>query len=282
MSYISRRFVKNIKYYYLEESFLHNGRLLKPSIYLGPISPSNEVLLKAFDELKKKCAKFNHPILTPPLTEYISNRTAKILDELRKKKLKEQKLIPLKQRLDSLHKERVEHLKAYLLESEKRGEFKFEKCIFKYEELLNSISPISKESIIALHDSIYSSKKNFSGYRAVELPSVEPFKFPPPNEIESLMNILHEWVSEKSNLIHPIEFAAKFHAKFSSISPFSQGNYFPALLISNLILEKKGFSFFNPLFKNKDEYLAALSAGFKENHKPLTKLFIKEQESNTN
>ncbi len=281
MSYISQRFVKKNKYYYLEESFLHGGKLLKPSIYLGPISPSNEILLKAFDELKKKCAKFNHPILTPPLTEFISNRTAKIHDKLRKKRLKAQKLTPSNQLLANLHTKRVELIKAYLLESKKKGEFKFEKCIFKYEELLKSNVPISKESIIDLHNSIYSSNQHF-GYRATDLPSVEPFRFPSPNEIESLMNILLEWINEKSKLIHPIEFSAKFHAKFSSISPFSQGNYFPALLISNLILEKNGFSFINPLFKNKDKYLAALSAGFRENHKPLTKIFLKEQLSNTN
>ncbi len=281
MSYISRRFVKNIKYYYLEESFLFKGKLLKQSVYLGPISPSNEILLKAFEELKIKCAKFGHTVFSPPLTEFISSRTAGILDELRKKKLRAQKRIPKKQILTALHAKRVELLKAYLLESEKSGEFRFEKCILKYESLLDSNSPVSKDLIIDLHDSIYSSKKNFSGFRSVELPFAEPFKFPPPSEIDGLMNILLEWVNEKSSLIHPVEFSAKFHAKFSSISPFLQGNYFPALLVSNLILERNGFSFINPLLQNRAEYVAALSAGFKENHRPLTRLFVKEQRIGT-
>jgi hypothetical protein len=90
------------------------------------------------------------------------------------------------------------------------------------------------------------------------------------------MHLLLVWFREKNDLIHPVEFAAKFCAKLLSLKPFSEYNTALACILMNYILEQKGFRFVNIPTKRKITFKKAVLAASQEDFKPITKLVIEE------
>ncbi|XP_033638353.1 protein adenylyltransferase FICD-like [Asterias rubens] len=65
---------------------------------------------------------------------------------------------------------------------------------------------------------------------------------PAPTEVEELLQEFIEWLtSEKTNEMHPVEFAALAHYKFVYIHPFLDGNGRTSRLLMNLILMRAGY-----------------------------------------
>lgn len=62
-----------------------------------------------------------------------------------------------------------------------------------------------------------------------------------PEEIENQMKQLDEWMLEKRDQMHPVEFAAQLHKRFVFIHPFEDGNGRVARLIMNLALLQDGY-----------------------------------------
>ncbi len=67
------------------------------------------------------------------------------------------------------------------------------------------------------------------------------YVFPLPNELESKMTALSEWIKAERSNMHPVEFAALLHLKFVTIHPFVDGNGRTARLLTNLALIQKGY-----------------------------------------
>lgn len=257
MSYISQRTVKGKKYYYLEESFPYNGKLVKESVYFGSMYPSNDEIFLGEEVLKRTCLARNHVVLTPPLTEFIRNRTALILEN-KKKLFLEQKNNFSKKQISILKKKRIESLfNLSVMLNEAVDKKNIEKCINFLSKSLEKKETLTEAKIKKLHSILYNqSKKN----------SKEENNSP-------FMHLLFTWFKEKNDLIHPVEFAAKFCAKFYSLKPFEKGNTIIALIFSNYLLEEKELPPIIVSKKRFPSFIKALNEGEKENYKLITKFF---------
>lgn len=79
--------------------------------------------------------------------------------------------------------------------------------------------------------------------------------FVSPARINEEIIALLSWYHERSQSLHPLERAARFHYRFSLIHPFADGNGRVARLIDDFILEKAGYG---PLIvENREKYFAA-------------------------
>lgn len=241
MSYISTRIVKGTRYYYLEESFFFNKKLKKESVYLGPDAASNDELLLGFEILKTKCIGKGHTVLVPPLTEFISNRTANILEKKKNSK--------------NNYKEKLLALQNLFGKNQK-----LPTSLRLYQKLLLQKASLTEENIFALCKSLTGkTKKDYS-----------------PESI-SLISLLTRWFFEKENLIHPAELATKLHAKFIETKILdAKENEIIAFLLMNFVLEKNNFSFVSVSTKRKKAFSFSLSEEKKENYKALTEFLAKE------
>ncbi|MFA5931001.1 MAG: hypothetical protein WC821_01680 [archaeon] len=232
MGYLCSRIVKTKKYYYLEESFLFNGKLTKESVYLGSLSPSNDELFLAQEVLSRTCLEKNHVVLVPPLTEFIRNRTASILEQAKNKNKEKNSLLNQKQLKEFKKNERELFFKNIFLKenplqnTSSLSPNKFKSCFSFYDKELSENKSISIGLIHKIHSLLFKKKKENSNS-------------------EALLHLILKWYSEKDNLIHPVEFAAKFYLKFLSINPFENEfeNEIVGIILMNYVLEQKGFSF---------------------------------------
>ena len=69
------------------------------------------------------------------------------------------------------------------------------------------------------------------------------FTFPRYELISSLMRKTMNWYAENKSVIHPVELAAFFHCKLTTVHPFADGNGRMARLLMNYILQINGFPF---------------------------------------
>ena len=59
---------------------------------------------------------------------------------------------------------------------------------------------------------------------------------PPPEQVDTLMNQLFDWMKKRKNDIHPLILSSIFHYEFVFIHPFEDGNGRTARLWQNIIL----------------------------------------------
>ncbi len=59
---------------------------------------------------------------------------------------------------------------------------------------------------------------------------------PPPEQVDTLMNQLFDWMKKRKNDIHPLILSSVFHYEFVFIHPFQDGNGRTARLWQNIIL----------------------------------------------
>src|SRR3989344_996573 len=242
MSHLSTRTVKGIKYFYLEESFKINGKWQKESVYLGPDRPTPVELISAFETLKKKCKTKKHEVLVQPLTEFISNKTAKKLQQAVENKKTLFKKLSGKQREEFIKRERITFITdsnaiegsslgytetEQILAQEKQIK-KYEKqkiivtgmgreeqealnlkaCLDRYDQYRKINAKLSEKMILQLHYILLEKIEGYEKYQGVYRP-VQVYvrgsthEFPLPQELPGLMKKLVEWFEENGQFIHP-------------------------------------------------------------------------------
>ena len=260
MSYISQRIVKSKKYYYLEESFEYNKKLIKESVYFGSISPSNDELFLGYEILKRTCLARNHTVIVPPLTEFIRNRTAKLLKNAKNNysekinKLNKTQLLKLKEtKINNLVQLYALDKTTPVLEKNLSNLFEY------YNEGILKKESLTEIKIRKLHSLLTANNENKN------------------EEYDSnTMHLFLTWYKEKTDLIHEVEFAAKFCAKFYNLKLFQTHNFVLAIILMNYILEQKQFPFVMLFKKRVEIFKKVLEEGKKENFKPITTFLIKE------
>ncbi len=315
MSHLSTRTVKGKKYFYLEESFKLKGKWRKESIYLGSEKPSNEKLLAAFKSLEKKCKQKNHAILVLPLTEFISNKTALNLWKAMSNKKKFLRKLSKKQREEFIKRERItfitdsnaiegsslkyseteeilehekeikaaekKHIIVTGINREEQEALNLKACLDRYNRYKKINAKISEKIILQLHYILLEKIQGYEKYQGIYRP-VQVYirgsthEFPPPQQVPSQMKKLIELFEENKPLIHPVELAAKFHTKFTSIHPFADGNGRMARLLMNYILQQQNFPFTSIPLKRRQNYMKTQTAGNKKDYKPFTKFLAEE------
>lgn len=315
MSHLSTRTVKGKKYHYLEESFKAKGKWRKESIYLGPEKPSAEKILFAFGRLKEKCKVKKHPVLVPPLTQFISNKTAAKLEKAAEQKEAFLKKLSKRQREEFAKRERITFItdsnaiegssltyseteeillhENEIKKSEKRNiiitgigreeqeALNLKACLDRYGKYREINAKISEKMILQLHYILLEKISGYEKYQGVYRP-VQVYirgsahEFPLPQEVSGLMRNLTEWIEENHELVHPAELAAKFHTRFTSIHPFADGNGRMARLLMNYLLQQKGLPFTNIPLRRRQAYMKTQAEGNRENRKPFTKFLAEE------
>lgn len=315
MSNVISREVKGKEYYYLEESFKDGKKWVKESIYLGPEKPSQQRLLSAFEELKEKCKRKNHLVLVQPLTEFISNKKALELQKAADNKKAFLRKLTQAQRDEFVRRERITFItdsnaiegssltysetsriigqEKEIKKAEKRQiiitginreeqeALNLKVCLDRYDKYLQINEKLSEKIILQFHylllDNISGYEKYQGIYRPVKVYIVgSTHEFPLPQEVPGLMKQLIQWFEENEKLIHPVELAAKFHTKFTTIHPFADGNGRMSRLIMNYILQQKEFPFTNIPLKRREAYMKTQAAGNEQNHQPFTKFLAEE------
>ncbi|MGI6589671.1 MAG: Fic family protein [Candidatus Iainarchaeum sp.] len=314
MSRIIKRKVKGIEYFYLEESFKIKGKWVKESIYFGSEKPNNEELLKAFNELTKKCLKKGHEVLVLPLTEFVTQAQALKLKNAKENKKHLLKSMTSKQKEEFVRRERItfitesnaiegstltytateriveqeEHFKRLKkteiitgTNREEQEAINLNDCLAEYDKLLEKKAPITDEMILRLHYMLLKKISGYEKYQGIYRPvqvyiTGSMHEFPIPQEVPGLMKKLLDWYVENQNLVHPVELAAKFHTQFTTIHPFADGNGRMARLLMNYILQNKKYPFTNIPLKKRSSYMKTQAEGNQNNHKPFTNFLTKE------
>jgi Fic family protein len=314
MSRIIKRNVKGIIYFYLEESFKFKGKWVKESIYFGPKPPNTKELLKAIKKLNNNCLKKKHEVLVLPLTEFVTQSQALNLKNAKENKKTLLKSMTDKQRKDFIKRERItfitesnaiegstltysttekiveqeEHFmklnRTEIITGTNREEqevINLNDCLTQYDLYLKKKAPITNEMILQLHYILLKKISGYEKYQGIYRPvqvyiTGSMHEFPTPIEVPGLMKKLLDWYCENQNLIHPVELAAKFHTKFTTIHPFADGNGRMARLLMNYILQKENYPFTNIPLKKRNSYMQTQAQGNKQNHKPFTNFLTKE------
>jgi len=315
MSRIARRKVKGNIYYYLEESFLRNGKLATESAYLGRIIPDPVSLLKIFHAFEAMLERKGIRGITPPFTEFITrNRALNISKAADRKEAFLASLSPEKraefakrERLtfitdsnaiegstldywlterviaDQGRIERLEKQKVVVtgMGREEQEALNLNKCLDLYEKLLAQKKDLSEDLLLRLHFILLSKIEGYEKYRGIWRPVNVMIRgsshaFPHHADVPVLIRRLLDWYAASKGLIHPVELAAKFHTKFTTIHPFADGNGRMARLLMNYVLQLNGFPFTNIPLKRRSAYMRTQAAGNEDNHKPFT-LFLAEE-----
>ncbi|MFH1521082.1 MAG: Fic family protein [Candidatus Micrarchaeota archaeon] len=306
MSHITTRKVKGKTYYYIEESIKQDGKWIKESIYLGAALPDNQGLIQIYKKFDHKLRKKGILGIFPPFTEFITKNIAKKIETATKNKTNFLKSLSPTKRIEFMKRERITFitesnaiegstldywLTERVVADQKRIEMlqkkgaiiinmgreeqealNLNKCLDMYEKLLKHKKEISAEMILRLHCILLSKIDGYEKYCGIWRPVDVRIRgsehiFPHYPEVPKLMEELIKWHNENKELIHPVELAAKFHTKFTTIHPFADGNGRMARLLMNYILQLNQIPFTNIPLKKRSKYMKTQAAGHIENHK---------------
>jgi Fic family protein len=98
---------------------------------------------------------------------------------------------------------------------------------------------LQKKDLLEIHRLFYGkiNEKQAGIYRNDRVIVTESsYSFPEPSDIDILMDIFLNNISENYKKMHPVLFSAKVHKDFVFIHPFVDGNGRVARLLMNLIL----------------------------------------------
>lgn len=315
MSRIAQRKVKGTTYYYLEEGYTRLGKIIIESEYLGRAIPESAALRKIFGKFKARLEKKGLPHVTPPFTEFITRKQAEKISLATESKAHFLKKLSAKERADFAKRERITFitdsnaiegstldygLTERVVSDQKRIErlrrqgitvtgmgreeqeaLNLNKCLDAYEKYLSSKVELGEEMILRLHLTLLSKIEGFEKYAGIWRPVDVMIRgsdhvFPKYQQVPSLMRELLGWYKANDGLIHPVELAAKFHTRFTTVHPFADGNGRMARLLMNYVLQAHGFPFTNIPLKRRARYMKTQAAGNEGNHKPFT-LFLAEE-----
>ena len=315
MSRIARRKVKGKTYFYLEESIKQGRKWVKESVYLGATMPSSDELRGIYLKFSRKLKLKGVRGVAPPFTEFITKHTAELLEDSIRTKSRFLKSLTPEKKAEFIKRERITfitdsnaiegstldyNLTERVLKDEKRIErleksgmvitgmgreeqeaLNLDKCLQMYEKYLAHKEDINEEMILRLHLVLLSKIEGYEKYGGIWRPVNVMIRgsshvFPHYSEVFGLMHELLGWYMVNRGLIHPLELAAKFHTKFTSIHPFADGNGRMARLLMNYILQTNYFPFTNIPLRQRSSYMRTQEAGNHDDHKPFTLFLAKE------
>lgn len=304
MAKVVKRKIKGKYYFYLEQNVRIGRRFKKFYSYLGLKKASREQLSLLETELKKKVKQFFRKEIIKPKTEFIDLKTVKSLEMIKDETVAFLDSLNEQQKNEWLERERekfitntnsiegstltLDETRRILRLNEKIGSererlevLNMEKCLKRYDDYLRANKDVGEILILQLHLILLMDIPDFDQYKGIWRPvnikvRTSIFEFPHYRLVPKLMKELFEWFEENKNDIHPVELAAKFHAKFTTIHPFADGNGRISRLLMNYILQKNGLPFTNIPSGKRDDYFETQEKGHKGDYKPFT-LFLIDQ-----
>lgn len=149
-------------------------------------------------------------------------------------------------------------------------------AIYFVEDLVKRNEPLSEWQIKSIHQLILKNIDDAHAgvYRRTNVIIAGADHLPPDAlHVESEMQAFIKWYREKAPALHPIERAARVHADFVKIHPFTDGNGRTSRLLMNLELMKDGYPPVVFPVERRLEYYEALDAAHtKQDYKPFLTL----------
>lgn len=304
MANIVRRKVRGKTYYYLERTIRVGKQFRKFSEYLGSKKPARLRLAKFENNLGQKIKEFYRQEFLKPKTEFIDLKTAKSLEKINQETAEFLGSLSDRQRKEWIEAERekfithtnaiegstltLDETRRILRLNERLGSererlevLNMEKCLERYGKCLAAGSVIDEKMILQIHYILLNEVPDYEKYKGIWRPvnvyiESSKFNFPGHKHVPGLGKKLLAWYVENKEQLHPVELAAKFHSKLTTIHPFADGNGRMARLLMNYILQSNGFPFTNIPVQKRDEYFGTQEKGHSENYKDFT-LFLASQ-----
>ena len=149
-------------------------------------------------------------------------------------------------------------------------------AIFFVEELVKRHESLTEWQIKSIHQLILKNIDDAQAgvYRKTNVIIAGADHVPPDAlHVESEMQLFIDWYREQAPALHPIERAARVHADFVKIHPFTDGNGRTSRLLMNLELMKDGYPPVVFPIERRLEYYEALDAAHtKQDYKPFLNL----------
>jgi Fic family protein len=273
---ILKRKKGNNEFYYLQNSYRKNGKVVTREKYLGKEIPSN------IEEIKKEFLKDSEKALYKEL-EKIKNdfqgEWKKIPESVKIKHLEEISIaftyntnaiegstITLEETREIIHdkmapnkplnqiKETEAHSKVFL-------------------DMLSKKEIISDETLLKWHHGIFSeTKPDIAGKYRDYLVRIADHLAPDWQDVADLMKELFKFINENTNKLNPVILSAIIHYKFVKIHPFGDGNGRIGRLLMNKILWDNGYPMIIIEKKKRKSYYKAL----KKDEEIFVKYFVRK------
>ena len=261
----------NGEFYYLQNSFRKNGKVVTREKYLGKEIPPN------IEAIKREFSIESEKVLYHELEKIRNDFQAewkKIPESVKNKHLEEISIaftyntnaiegstITLEETREIIH-DKIAPNKPLLDIKETESHSKV------FLEMLSKKQKISNQIILEWHKNIFSeSKPDISGKYRDYLVKIGDYLAPDWQDVRILMKKLIEFINKnKTAELNSVMLCARVHYKFEKIHPFGDGNGRIGRLIMNKILwdngypmiiieKKKRKSYYKALRKEEDEFV---------------------------
>jgi len=248
------------KYFYLQHSFIKNGKVVTKELYLGKNIPDNieeikaKLLLEAKETLFEKLEKIRNDF----------QREWKEIPQSAQEKELQEIAIAFTYNTNAIEGSTITLEEARLIIEDRMAPNKPLKDIRETEshasaflQMLKTKEELSDELLLKWHQNIFTETKSDIAGRFRSYPvRVGPYLAPDWQNVENLMKQLVTFINE-SNL-NSVELAARAHYMFEKIHPFGDGNGRIGRLLMNYILWKNGYPMLIIEYTKRKSYYKAL------------------------
>lgn len=306
---ITQRKVKGKPYFYLEKTIrIGENKWKKIYLYVGSKKPTQQQAKILQKKLDRKVSEYLLKEIIKPNTEFINKDTALKLERIKNAHARLLEGMSSTSRTAFIEKQRAQFItntnaiegsrvtldqtkkilklrKTYEADKDELEVLNMKDCLALYDKYLENSTEIDEKFVLRLHmvllKAIPGYEEHAGAWRTVNVfIRTSKFEFPQWNKVPMLMTELFRWYAVNNGRIHPLELAAKFHAKLVTIHPFVDGNGRMARLLMNVILQINGFPFVDIAYDKRDEYFKTQENAHFGDFRPFVEFLIKQMIEN--
>ncbi|MBU0586169.1 Fic family protein [Candidatus Micrarchaeota archaeon] len=302
---IIQRKVKGKPYFYLEKTLrIGDNKWKKIYVYLGLKKPRPGQAKTLQKKLDQKVSDYILKEIVKPDTEFIDKDTALKLERIKNTYAKLLDGLGKTNRAALLERQRAQFItntnaiegsritldqtkkilelrKTYETDKDELEVLNMRDCLALYDKYLESKEDITESMVLRMHlillKAIPGYEEHEGAWRKVNVfIRTSKYEFPHWQKAPGLMKQLFKWYAVNRQNMHPLELAAKFHARLVTIHPFADGNGRMARLLMNYILQANRFPFIDIPYDKRDEYFDTQEKAHFGNFRPFVDFLIKQ------
>ncbi len=302
---ITQRKVKGKPYFYLEKTIrIGENKWKKIYLYVGSKKPTSKQAKTLRNKLDQKVSAYILKEIIRPDTEFIDKDTALRLERIKNAHARLLEGMGRASRAGWLETQRAQFItntnaiegsritldqtkkilklrKTYEAGRDELEVLNMKDCLALYDRYLETKADIDEKMVLRLHlmllKAIPGYEEHGGAWRNVNVfIRTSKYEFPNWKTVPNLMAQLLKWYSANEGSVHPLELAAKFHARLVTIHPFADGNGRMARLLMNFILQANGYPFVDIPYDKRDEYFDTQEKAHFGDFRPFVEFLIKQ------